>query len=579
MKKLLCLISSITLTSSWSTTVISCGLFIQEKEIKEHLKVTDLGEVANNQEITIITRLKELNSELKVDSIKLSNITDSKALVSSNGDGIYKGSIEVIFSLKVDPSLEIDLNQHLKVTDLGGVANNQEITIITRLKELNSELKVDSIKLSNITDSKALVLSNGDGIYKGNVEVIFSLKVEPSLEIDLNQHLKVTDLGEIANNQEITIITRLNELNSELKVNSIKLSNITDSKVLVSSNGDGIYKGNVEVIFKLKEAPIETIDKVLVGYYYEWGGTAQLKPSFEEMANTNYNVIDISFLYSPTAYTMPVFEPWNPADMKAGIKLLQSRGKKVLISMGGATGSEMRFRSDQKDELKETILNVVNEYGFDGLDIDWEGSCLADRESQQVTIDALKEIKDNNPEFIITMAPEMPYLKNYTEASGGSYIPFLKQLDKYYNWINPQFYNGWAFGPFIEEEEKQRLNLSLGSITNDDVTYRAEFYYLMTKYLTTKYSRLNDFYLIDPDRFVMGASTNEPAGRGAATEESIKKSYKLLSEDGIYTKGLMTWAINFDAYEGMIESNGQQVMFKKWSFESWYNETHNKENK
>ncbi len=95
--------------------------------------------------------------------------------------------------------------------------------------------------------------------------------------------------------------------------------------------------------------PIENIDKVLVGYYYDWGGEAQVKPSFEEIANTNYNVIDISFLYSPTAYTMPVFQPQNPAEMKAGIKLLQSKGKKVLISMGGATGSEMRFRSDQKN--------------------------------------------------------------------------------------------------------------------------------------------------------------------------------------------------------------------------------------
>ncbi|WP_422397873.1 hypothetical protein [Spiroplasma endosymbiont of Atherix ibis] len=101
--------------------------------------------------------------------------------------------------------------------------------------------------------------------------------------------------------------------------------------------------------------------------------------------------------------------------------------------MGGATGSEMRFRIDQKDELKRTIISVINEYGFDGLDIDWEGSCLSDRISQQVTIDALKEIKDANSNFIITMAPEMPYLKNSTEASGGSYIPFLKQLDKYYN--------------------------------------------------------------------------------------------------------------------------------------------------
>ncbi len=436
-----------------------------EIDLNQHLKVTDLGEFSDNQDTTIIARLKELNSELNVDSIKLSNTTNSKTLVSSNGNGIYKGTVEVVFSLKVDSSLEIDLNQHLKVTNLGEISDNQDTTIIARLKELNSELQIDSIKLSNTTNSKTLVSSNGNGIYKGNVEVMFSLKVTPPLEIDLNQHLKVTDLGEISNNQDTTIIAKLKELNSELQVDSIKLSNTTNSKTLVSSNGNGIYKGSVEVVFELKDAPIETIDKVLVGYYYDWGGAAQVKPSFEEIANTNYNVIDISFLYSPTAYTMPVFQPQNPAEMKAGIKLLQSKGKKVLISMGGATGSEMRFRSDQKNELKQTILNVVNEYGFDGLDIDWEGSCLTDRESQQVTIDVLKEIKDQNPEFMITMAPEMPYLKNSTDKEDtGSYIPFLRELDDYYDWINPQFYNGWGFGPFVEPEDKAKIKFINGSI-------------------------------------------------------------------------------------------------------------------
>ncbi|WP_339021684.1 hypothetical protein [Spiroplasma endosymbiont of Atherix ibis] len=69
----------------------------------------------------------------------------------------------------------------------------------------------------------------------------------------------------------------------------------------------------------------------------------------------------------------------------------------------------------------------------------------------------------------------------------------------------------------------------LSTIINDDQEHRAEFYYLMTKYMTTTYSKSNDFYLINPDRFVLGDSTNELAGRGAATEQSIKKSYQWLA--------------------------------------------------
>ncbi|WP_339031133.1 hypothetical protein [Spiroplasma endosymbiont of Cantharis nigra] len=99
----------------------------------------------------------------------------------------------------------------------------------------------------------------------------------------------------------------------------------------------------------------------------------------------------------------------------------------------------------------------------------------------------------------------------------------------------------------------------------------------MTKYLVTKYSRLNDFWLIDLDRFVIGASTNEPAGRGTAIEESIKKSHKLVSKDGIYTKGLMSWTINSDAYDGKIatipQGEGKDsliIKWEKWTFSKWY---------
>ncbi len=399
-------------------------------------------------------------------------------------------------------------------------------------------------------------------------------ETEEKKVINLKKVILNTNIGEIEKNNVEIILNALISKNKELKKESIIVKDITEKSAIITSNGDGVYCGNVKVFFLLKNEGVEKSEKVLVGYYYDWGGIGQVKPSFEEISKTNYNVIDFSFLYSRTAYEMPVYQPINIKETKEGIELLHLKNKKAVISMGGATGEAMRFKKEQKSELKETILNVVNEYGFDGIDIDWEGSCLLDRESQQTTIDVLKEIKDERPNFIITMAPEMSYLKNSTENSGGSYIPFLKGLDKYYDWINPQFYNGWAFGPTPEVDDQKRLGIPDGYITNDDLKYRAEFYYLMTKYLTTKYSPKNDFYLIDRNRFVMGVSTNEAAGRGSATEDAIKKSYKLLSEDGIFTRGLMTWAVNFDAYEGSFNYEGKVISWKKWRFESWYNETH-----
>ncbi|AUB31506.1 glycosyl hydrolase family 18 protein [Spiroplasma floricola] len=431
-------------------------------------------------------------------------------------------------------------------------------------------------KLLSFISTVSLIVSTSNSVISCGV-----LDGNNNKKISLSSVILNSNLDKIANNSASTILATVKLKNSQFETEHVQLTNITKTTATIVSKNDGYYIGNVTVTFTIKEENIEQIDKVLVGYYYDWGGTGQVKPSFQELANTRYNVIDVSFLYSSSAYQMPIYQPINAYEVKEGIKLLHSKGKKVLISMGGATGSEMRFRTDQKDQLKNTILSVVNDYGFDGLDIDWEGGCLSDRISQKVTIDALKEIKDANFDFIITMAPEMPYLKNNTEdGSKGSYIPFLKGLDKYYNWINPQFYNGWAFGTYVEQEEAKKFNLPyLSNISNDDLEHRAEFYYMMTKYMTTTYSSNNDFYLINPERFVLGASTNELAGRGAATEEAIKKSYQWLSEDGIYTKGLMTWAVNYDVYEGTLIINGQVVNWKKWSYESWFNETHGKENK
>ncbi|AOG60863.1 chitinase [Spiroplasma helicoides] len=327
------------------------------------------------------------------------------------------------------------------------------------------------------------------------------------------------------------------------------------------------------------ENPVPTPEdnsKVLVGYWYDWGGNYQVKVNFNDIDDA-YNVINLSFLYAQTSNTMPVFQPSNPTEVKNGIKYLHSKNKKVLISMGGQTGESMRFNENQKDELKQTILNVVKEYDLDGIDLDWEGSCLADRTSQKVTSDAIIEIKNewakDNKHFYITMAPELPYLKESTEASGSSYVPFFKQLDKYYDWINPQFYNGWAWGPYVEQDEATALGLQYGSIiTNDDYANRGIFYYLVTKYLTYKKSNLNGFYQLDPKRFVIGASTNEPAGRGAAYEGAINKVYELLKKDNVSIKGLMTWALNYDGYDGPIQNAGQTT-WTKWSFAKWFKNT------
>ncbi|AHI54272.1 chitinase [Spiroplasma sabaudiense Ar-1343] len=471
------------------------------------------------------------------------------------------------------------------VKDLQTIKDNQEATILNKVKELNPKLQTKEVFISQINGETAKVQANADSkVYSGAVEVSFQLANPiPDNRSDISSVITSPYLGKLANNDETTILSSLEQQNPGVLFDQVTLANITKGTVrLIAKETSTNYKGITTVDFRLNNPKVAQDDKKLVGYWYEWGGNYQVKPNLDEISNS-YNVINLSFLYAKSPYSMPVFEVNNPASLKAGIAYQHSLGHKVLISMGGQTGASMKFRKNQHNELKTAILKVIDEYDLDGLDIDWEGECLSDRESIQVTVDVLKEIKNERSaqgkEFLITMAPEFPYLRMNSNSIGSkSYIPFLIGLHDYYDWINPQFYNGWADGVVPEAAEALKLNIPAGQyVTNDNEPQRAEFYYLMTKYLTTTFSNMNKLFLMSPDRFMIGASTNEPAGRGAGTDDSISRSHKLLSEEGIYTRGLMTWAINFDYFEGDIFVNNKTVYFKRWTFASWFDKTHRKE--
>jgi chitinase len=61
--------------------------------------------------------------------------------------------------------------------------------------------------------------------------------------------------------------------------------------------------------------------------------------------------------------------------------------------------------------------------------------------------------------------------------------------------------------------------------------------------MTSRPGGPGNYYQIKPDKYVIGAATNEPARRGAATKEAITRAFNLLKEDRINIRGLMTWSV------------------------------------
>ncbi|WP_158696771.1 glycosyl hydrolase family 18 protein [Mesoplasma florum] len=555
-------------------------------KVDENLLAIDLASVITNtnlgtldilDEITIKNQLTKLNPNLEVNHVDINNITETSAIVTSNNPSKYKGSINITF--KLDTSKAVPLSSVLKERNLGTLTSTDENTIKQAIKLKNPNIDINAIGIDSqsITTSNALVKSTDPTKYSGSVKIEYI--IDTSNAIDLNSLIKERNLKGISDNLDSGIIRNILKFNpnTTIQEKDLKVINKTNEVATIQSNNLAKYKGSVEVQYEVK---------TLVGYHYDWGGNFENKIALndKDLLTSSYNVINLSFLYSNVEYQMPTYSPNNPAAIKEGIKALQSQGKRVLISMGGATAEHMKFRSDQKEELKTAIKSVINEYGFDGIDIDWESASLNSSESKKVTAEALKELKDEykseGKDFIITMAPEFPYLRKSTE--GRNYKEFLDGLDGYYDWINPQFYNGHGDGVQVEtSEDAIKTGVQQNTyITNDNVDKRGEFYYLMSKYITSKPNNQNGFYQIPADKFIIGASTNEPAGRGAGSKEAFNKAYNLLNSDGIKIRGLMTWSILFDAFEGMIPDTyggtEPKIMWYRWSYSKWFDESFGK---
>ena len=60
------------------------------------------------------------------------------------------------------------------------------------------------------------------------------------------------------------------------------------------------------------------------------------------------------------------------AEFKSDISYLKSKGKKVVLSIGGQNGVVLLPDNAAKDRFINSIQSPIDKYGFDGIDIDLE---------------------------------------------------------------------------------------------------------------------------------------------------------------------------------------------------------------
>ena len=196
----------------------------------------------------------------------------------------------------------------------------------------------------------------------------------------------------------------------------------------------------------------------LIGY---WTGHGRAGAPFElRDVAPQWDVIIVAFA-SPvkdSPGTLRFHPPvgMDDAEFKADVAYLKSKGKKVMISLGG--GGQFFTMPDavSTENFLSSVTSIVSEYGFDGIDLDFESPSLVidagDTDFKHPTtpsivnmISALRKLRDHfGPGFMISLVPEGTQIPaGYPSYGGqfGSYLPIAYATRDILSFVDVQDYN------------------------------------------------------------------------------------------------------------------------------------------
>jgi chitinase len=146
----------------------------------------------------------------------------------------------------------------------------------------------------------------------------------------------------------------------------------------------------------------------------------------------------------------------GPEQFKSDIAYLKSQGKRVMISLGGGGKYFTLNDSASIPTFVSSVTQIVTEYGFDGIDLDFETPSLnidpGDTDFKHPTtpsivnvISALRQLHDHfGPGFMISLVPEGSQgPAGYASYGGqfGSYLAITYAIRDILSFIDAQDYN------------------------------------------------------------------------------------------------------------------------------------------
>ncbi|WP_084964699.1 chitinase [Thermoactinospora rubra] len=279
---------------------------------------------------------------------------------------------------------------------------------------------------------------------------------------------------------------------------------------------------------------------------------------------------DIRFTRCPAA-ECPGVE--SEADFAAAVRAKQAAGKKVLISIGGQNGQVQLTTTAARDRFVSSVSAIIDRYGLDGLDIDFEGHSLylnpGDTDLANPTtpvivnlISALKTLKARyGSRFVLTMAPETFFVQlgyqfygpgpnGTADPRSASYLPVIHAMRNDLTLLHVQDYNS---GPIMGLDDQYH---TMGG---------HDFHVAMTDMLLAGFPIMrnpaNVFPPLRQDQVAIGLPASPHAGNGFTTTAEVHKALDCLVKGancgtyrprGVYPnlRGLMAWSVNWDRFNG-----------------------------
>jgi chitinase len=309
----------------------------------------------------------------------------------------------------------------------------------------------------------------------------------------------------------------------------------------------------------------------MIGYWIAYGPPGAHIPLRE--VSPQWDIIIVAFATpDPTLPegTMAFRTPlgMDTGQFKADIAYMKSQGKKVMVSLGGG-GQNFTLNDPRRvSNYVASVSRIVAEYGFDGIDIDFESPSLSidpgDKDFRHPTtpsivnlISALRQLHDRfGPDFMISLVPEGTQIPSGYPSYGGqfgSYLAIAHGIRDILTFMDTQHYNT----PPLQALDGEIYQP--GSV---------DYHAAMTELVLHGFNVGGDpnafFPPLPADKFAIGFLTGDanPVTVSQAMDYLITgkapagTKYKLRNPKG-YPQliGMMLWTLNYDRYDGYNFSN------------------------